>query len=57
MKKSYIAPNVNTKDIKLTNFITISSGDNDIDNTPIGSGSDIGAKETSIFDRVFENED
>ena len=57
MKKSYIAPIFKAKNIKLSSFITISNGENPIvDNDPIEDSSEIGAKQNSIFDSVFIND-
>ena len=57
MKKSYIAPNFKAKNIQLSTFITISDGDNPINNTEITQGDQIGAKGNSIFDRTFSNDE
>lgn len=57
MKKSYIAPNFKAKNIQLSTFITISDGNNDINDTPITDPNDIGAKGNSIFDRTFSNDE
>lgn len=56
MKKSYIAPNFKAKNMMLASFITISNGDNPINDNPITSPEQIGAKQNSIFDRVFIND-
>lgn len=57
MKKSYIAPNFKAKNMMLASFITISNGDNPIiPNDNITNPEQIGAKQNSIFDRVFIND-
>lgn len=57
MKKSYIAPNFKAKNIQLSTFMTISDGNNDINSDPITQGDQIGAKQNSIFDRTFSNDE
>lgn len=58
MKKRYIVPEYKVRNIRLASLLTISikEGENPIIDDPITSADEIGAKQNSIFDRVFIDE-